>query len=507
MKDRLRPGLVALTSGAAFIAGLDNLVVTFALPSIQRDFDLDVTALSWTVNAYTLTFAVFMLAAAAIGERVGRRVAFQIGVAVFTLSSIAVALAPSLGVLTAARAVQGIGAAILVPLSLTLLVQESSKEKRPVAIAIWSSAQGLATAIGPLVGGAVVQFAGWQWAFWINVPIGIALVLFAGSTVRNTKNSAGRFDLLGLAALSLGVFGIVLALTVGERNNGPVTAVVLAAVGLVLVLWFARHERRIKAPVINPRLWASKGFTLTNITALLVTAGMFGVVFIFTQYLQRVMGHEPLQAGLMTLPWTLLPVVAAPVAGQLVAKLGTKRILSFGTLLQAMSLAWFAVVISPDVPYGLLLPGLMLAGLGMGAFFAVLATQALSFVQTSDEGIASGINNFVRELGVLIGVATLTAVFVASGSQTTAEQFTAGLVTSLWAGVGLLILAVLASFLTPSSNLAQETLIEVSAARPTSGAVDYQRLVAEDRRTEQRQSRQAETPDKQERYRPRGPRP
>lgn len=468
MEVGLRGGVVALTSGAAFIAGLDNLVVTFALPAIQRDLGLDVTALSWTVNAYTLTFAVFMLAAAALGERIGRRTAFQIGIAIFTVSSIAVALAPGIGILTAARALQGVGAAILVPLSLTLLVQETSKEKRPIAIAIWSSAQGLATAIGPLIGGAIVQFAGWQWAFWVNVPIGIVLIACAPIGLRNIVSARGRFDAIGLLSLSLGVFALVLALTFGEAGASLAFATLLGLVGVILLIWFANHEKWTKVPVISPRLWGSKGFSLTNITALLVTAGMFGVVFLLTQYLQRVIGYEPLQAGLLTLPWTLLPVIAAPVAGQLVAKLGTKPILTVGTALQALALAWFAFFIRPDMPYPLLLPGLLLAGLGMGAFFAVLATQVLAFVRASDEGIASGINNFVRELGVLVGVAVLTAVFVLSGSQRSDEEFTAGLTVSLWAGTALLVAATFASLATPRPPaVAVET---ETANRPSVGA-------------------------------------
>lgn len=458
MNSELRTSVLVVTSAAAFIAGLDNLVVTFALPAMQRQFHLDVTELSWTVNAYTLTFAMFMLAAAAMGDRIGRRLAFQIGVAIFTVASIAVALAPGIEFLTAARALQGLGAAILVPLSLTLLVQDTSHEKRPVAIAIWSSAQGLATAIGPLVGGAIVQFVGWQWAFWINVPIGIALAVFAGRVLRDAKQNTGRFDWIGLVTLSAAVLALVLALTLGGGNRGALPAMALGAAGAGLLFWFFGHERRTKTPVVNPRLWRSMGFTLTNVTALLVTAGMFGVVFLLTQYLQKVMGFAALQAGLLTLPWTLLPVIAAPLAGKLVARLGTNAILTVGSALQAISLAWFAWVIRPDVPYLQLLPGLIFAGLGMGAFFAVLATQALSYVRTADEGIASGINNFVRELGVLVGVAALTAVFVASGSQGNAANFTVGLRASLWAGVVLLGLAVIASAVTPRKSPTQDTV-------------------------------------------------
>ncbi|MDO5065898.1 MAG: DHA2 family efflux MFS transporter permease subunit [Propionibacteriaceae bacterium] len=445
MRSGLSTGVVALTAGAAFIAGLDNLVVTFALPAIQRDFGLGVAALSWTVNAYTFTFAVFMLAAAAVGERIGRRTAFQVGVGVFTAASAMVALAPGIEVLIIARAVQGVGAAILVPLSLTLLVQETAEEKRPMAIAIWSAAQGLATAIGPLIGGAIVQFVGWQWAFWINVPIGLLLLLAAPRMVRNLATVHGSFDLLGLVGLSAGMLALVIALTAGD----PMLAAGAGALGLFILLWFLLHIRRAQNAVVDPRLLRSKGFTLTNVTALLVTAGMFGVVFLLTQYFQRVLGYEPLQAGLLTLPWTLLPVIAAPIAGQLVARFGTKVILTVGAVLQAASLVSFALVLRPDVPYLLLLPGLLLAGLGMGAFFAVLATQALRFVATKDEGIASGINNFVRELGVLVGVAALAAVFVATGGQADATQFTRGLVASLWVGAAVLTLAVVTSLMTP----------------------------------------------------------
>ncbi|MDO5083827.1 MAG: MFS transporter [Arachnia propionica] len=445
MKSGSSTGVVALTAGAAFIAGLDNLVVTFALPAIQRDFGLEVSALSWIVNAYTFTFAVFMLAAAAVGERIGRRTAFQVGVGIFTAASIMVALSPGVEVLVIARAVQGVGAAILVPLSLTLLVQETVEERRPVVIAVWSAAQGLATAIGPLIGGAIVQFVGWQWGFWINVPIGLLLMFAAPRMVRDLTTSTGAFDLVGLIGLSTAVLALVIALTAG----GPALAIGVGAVAVVSFVWFLGHIRRSRHPIIDPGLLSSRGFTLTNLTALLVTAGMFGVVFLLTQYLQRVRGYEPLQAGLLTLPWTLLPVLAAPIAGQLVPRFGTGRILTFGALLQAASLVSFALVLRPDVPYLLLLPGLLLAGLGMGAFFAVLATQALRFVPAKDEGIASGINNFVRELGVLIGVAMLTAVFIITGDQSDAAQFTRGLVASLWVGAAVLTLAVVSSLSTP----------------------------------------------------------
>lgn len=449
MKTGLRGSAIAITSGAAFIAGLDNLVVTFALPSIQRDFNLDVAALSWTVNAYTLTFAVFMLAAAALGERIGRRTAFQIGIVIFTLSSAVVALAPGVEVLTVARAVQGIGAAVLVPLSLTLLVQETSVEKRPVAIAIWSSGQGLAVAVGPLIGGVIVQFVGWQWAFWINVPLGIVLVLTAPIVLQDVKNMTGRFDTTGLVSLSLGVVALVLALTLGEIGEGFVLNGALAVLSFILLLWFFIRERTIDNPVISPHLWASRGFTLTNTTALLVGAGMNGVVFLLTQYLQKIMGYEPLQAGLMTLPWTLLPVITAPIAGRLVDKMGTKNILAGGTVLQAASLIWFAFTIRADIPYPLFLPGLLLAGLGAGTFYAVLATQVLVFVHKTDEGIASGINNFVRELGILIGIASLTAVFVMNGSQQNETEFTSGFKASLWAGAMLLMVATVVCLLVP----------------------------------------------------------
>ncbi|MEV7010592.1 DHA2 family efflux MFS transporter permease subunit [Streptosporangium sp. NPDC051022] len=440
-----------ITGVAAFMASMDNLVVTTALPTIRDRFSASLESLEWTVNAYTLTYAIFLLTAAILGDRFGRRRVFVGGVALFTVASAAAALATSAGFLVLARAVQGVGASVIFPLALTLVVQSVAQERRGMAIAGLSGMSGLAIAIGPWIGGAIVELGDWHWVFWINVPIGLILVPLAFRFLRESHGPYSRLDVRGTALVTLGLLGVVYGMVRSTSlgwGNLQVIAPVVA--GAALLVWFVFWERTVANPVVPPRLFRSRGFTLSNLVALLVQGGMFGAVFLLTQFLQHVLNFSPAGAGLRTLPWTMMPVLVAPLAGMFGERLGVRRLMVAGALLQGGALAWFALTVSPTVSYLVLLPAMVVAGLGMGLFFALSARQTLDFVSVAEEGVASGVNSSMRQVGVVMGIAVLSGLFAATGGYADSEAFVAGLRPALWAGTVILALGAVAALLTPS---------------------------------------------------------
>ncbi|GII01829.1 DHA2 family efflux MFS transporter permease subunit [Planobispora takensis] len=457
-----------ITGVSAFMASMDNLVVTTALPTIRQDLHASLESLEWTVNAYTLTYAIFLLTAAILGDRFGRRMIFTSGVALFTAASAAAAMAPAAGVLIAARAVQGIGAAMIFPLSLTLLVRAAAPERRGAVIAAFTGMSGLAIALGPWVGGVIVEIGDWHWVFWINVPIGLVLVPLAARLLSESHGPYGRLDVRGTLLVTSGLLGIVYGM-VRSTSLGWGSPQVIApiAAGVLLLAGFAAWERRVANPVVPPRLFRRRGFTLSSLVGMLVQFGMFGAIFLLTQFLQHVLGFSPLDAGLRTLPWTVMPVLVAPLAGAFGDRIGVKRLMVAATVLQASALAWFAVVVSPAVPYPALLPAMVVAGAGMGLFFAVGPRQALDFVAVEEEGVAAGVNSAGRQVGVVMGVAVLAGLFAAAGGgYGSGEEFVAGLRPALWAGAGFLALAAGAAVLTPSRPPATvHTLREAEGAR------------------------------------------
>ena len=441
----------AVTATALFMASLDNLVVTTALPSIRDHLHASLEGLQWTVNAYTLTFAVLLLTGATLGERYGRRRMFVAGLALFTAGSAAAAMAPGIGLLIAARAVQGVGAAILIPLTLTLLSAAVSPERRGLALGAWGAVGGLAIAIGPLVGGAVVEGASWQWIFWLNVPIGIVLLPIAWTKLTESHGSTTRLDLPGLILASVGLLGIVLGVVRGN-DHGWTSLTVLPAlvIGAVLVAAFIGWELRgAREPMRPMQLFRSRGFALTNAASLLMFFGMFGSIFLLAQFLQVVQHYSPLQAGLRTLPWTAMPVFIAPFAGALSDKIGGRALLATGLGLQAIGLGWLAVVASPTVAYTTLVPAFVISGVGMSLFFAPVANVVLSSVRRDQEGIASGANNAIRELGGVFGIAVLGAVFSAHGSYASGTAFVSGLAPAVWVGAAAVAVASAAALFLP----------------------------------------------------------
>jgi len=456
----------AVTSTALFMALLDNLVVTTALPSIRAHLHASLQGLQWTVNAYTLTFAVLLLTGATLGERYGRRRLFVVGLGLFTAGSAAAALAPGIGALVAARAIQGVGAAIVIPLTLTLLSAAVTPERRGLALGAWGAVGGLAIAIGPLVGGAVVEGASWQWIFWLNVPIGIALLPIAWTRLTESRGPATSLDLPGLVLASVGLLGIVYGVVRGN-DHGWTSATVLApiVIGAALVAAFVAWELRTREPMLPMHLFRSRGFTMTNAASLLMFFGMFGSIFLLAQFLQVVQHYSPLQAGLRTLPWTGMPVFVAPIAGALSDRIGGRPLLATGLALQAIGLGWLAAVASPTVAYTTMVPAFVIAGIGMSLFFAPVANVVLSSVRRDQEGIASGANNAIRELGGVFGIAVLGAVFSAHGSYLSGTAFVSGLAPAVWVGGAAVAVASAAALLLPRMRRAATGGLAAEQAR------------------------------------------
>jgi EmrB/QacA subfamily drug resistance transporter len=437
----------AITSAALFMVTLDNLVVTTALPVIRTDLHAGLSGLEWTVNAYTLTFAVLLLTGAALGDRFGRRRVFAIGLGIFTLASAAAALAPSIGALDAARALQGVGGAIVLPLTLTILAAGVPENRRGVFLGAWGGISGLAVAFGPLVGGAVVSGISWHWIFWLNVPLGLVLIPLALSRLDETKGPFGSVDLPGLGLVSAGLFGIVWGLVRGNSVGWGSTEIVGALVaGAVVLAGFVAWELRAEHPMLPMRFFRNRTFALANFASMLMSFGMFGSIFLLAQFFQTVQGYSPLGSGLRILPWTAMPMIVAPIAGALSDKLPAHRIIGTGLALQAIGLGWIAATSSPTAPYSSFVVPFVISGIGMGMFFAPIANVILSAVRGEEEGQASGANNAVRELGGVFGVAVLASVFSQYGGYGTAGSFVEGMTPAVWIGAGVVAVGSLAAF-------------------------------------------------------------
>ena len=446
-----------ITSVALFMVTLDNLVVTTALPVIRTDLNASLESLEWTVNAYTLTFAVLLLTGAALGDRFGRRLVFSIGIGIFTVGSVAAALAPNVEALNIARAVQGLGGALVMPLTLTILSAAVPKEKRGLALGAWGGISGLAVAFGPVVGGAVVQGLSWQWIFWLNVPIGIILIPLALSRLQESHGPGGKLDLPGLGLASAGLFGIVWGLIRGNGQGWTSPEIVISlSLGLVIVAAFVAWELRTAAPMLPMRFFRKPAFALANVASLFMFFGMFGSIFLLSQFFQTVQGYSPLSAGLRILPWTLAPMFVSPIAGILSDKVPGKTIVGIGLSLQAVSLVWMGLVSTPTVAYSELIVPFIIAGIGMSLFFAPMANIVLSAVRPQEEGQASGANDVVRELGGVFGVAVLASVFATFGGYESGQAFTDGMNPALIIGGIVVGLGALAAFAIPGRSRKSE---------------------------------------------------
>jgi EmrB/QacA subfamily drug resistance transporter len=456
---------LAITSVALFMVSLDNLVVTTALPVIRHSLHASISQLEWTVNAYTLTFAVLLLTGAALGDRFGRRRLFVLGLLLFTGASAAAALSTSANTLDLARALQGVGGAIVTPLTLTILSAAVPANRRGLALGVWGGIGGLAIAIGPLVGGAIVSGISWHWIFWVNVPIGLVLAPLALSRLEETRGSDRSLDLPGLALASSGLLGIIWGLVRGNAHGWTSLGIVAPIVGgALLVAAFVAWELRARSPMLPMQFFRDRTFALTNVASLLMFFGMFGSIFLLAQFFQTVQGMSPLQSGLRILPWTAMPIFISPLAGALSDRIGGQRLMTAGLTLQSAGLIWIAAIMTTSTPYSSLVIPFMLSGAGMALFFAPVANVVLSSVRPEQEGKASGANNAIRELGGVFGVAVLASVFAHLGGYRTAETFTHGASVAVYVGGGIVALGAVAAAMIRRRPAAAETEVGLQLA-------------------------------------------
>jgi EmrB/QacA subfamily drug resistance transporter len=436
-----------------FMATLDNLVMTNALPSIRLDMGATVEELQWFVNAFTLSFATVILLAAALGDRYGRRTVFVIGTIVFTLASVLSALSTEPWQLIVSRGLQGVGAAAVTAMSLTLLVGSVSVRYRSLAIGVWGGINGLGVALGPLVGGAVVEGFTWEAIFWLNVPVGLIAIPLALYALPNSFGARVRADIVGVALVGLGILGVVYGIVSGNDAGWDSLEVIGSLVaGAALIAAFIVWESRVANPLLPLGLFRDRSFSVANVVGLTFSFGVFGSIFILIQFLQVVQGFSPLGAGVATMPWTMAPMVVAPLAGLIAPRVGTRALIVVGLLLQAAGILWIAATMSADVEYTTLLPAFVAAGIGMGLVFAPMSTAVLATMRTADHAKASGTNSTVREVGVALGIAVLTAVFVGAGGQLLPTEYVDAAIPAVTVG-GLALLASAAlSLLLPSGR-------------------------------------------------------
>jgi EmrB/QacA subfamily drug resistance transporter len=440
---------LVLAGLAAFMTALDTLVVTTALPVLRVDLHSSLSGLEWTVNAYNLAFACLLLTGAALGDRFGRRRMFAIGLGVFTAASAASALAPSVQALIFARAMQGAGAAIVTPLTLTLISEAFPVEKRGVAIGMWGGIAGLAVAAGPVIGGAVVSGIDWHWIFWLNVPIGVALIPAALARLSESRGPRPQLDLPGLALALTGTLGLTWGL-VRANTLGWTSPEVLATLitGASLAVAFVVWERHTTNPMLPPALFQNRSFSAANGVSFFMYAGLFGALFLMSQLLQTALGNSPLQAGLRLLPWSFPPMIIAPIAGALASRFGNRPFMILGLAMQAGGLAWVAAIASPGVDYLQLGMAFTIAGIGTSLCFPTVAEAIMSGAPRQDAGVASGVNSAIRELGGVAGVAILASVFIHNGGYAGPHAFMHGFTPAVWVAVGLSGIGVLAATLT-----------------------------------------------------------
>jgi EmrB/QacA subfamily drug resistance transporter len=443
--------VVVLTAIGSLMAALDTLVVSTALSTIRLDFDASVEQLEWTVNSYNLSFAVLLITAAALGDRYGRRRLYAAGLAVFAVSSAACALAPDVGWLIAGRAVQGAGAALIMPLGLALLSAAFPAEKRGAAIGIFSAITGLAVASGPLVGGAVVEGVSWEWIFWLNVPIGLLAIPLVLSRMKESFGSDSSLDLAGLALVSSGTFGLVWGLVRGNQAGWSSVEVVGAlAAGVALLVAFVAWELRAREPMLPMGMFRSRAFSAGNAAIFLTFASLFTGVFFFAQFLQTAVDHGPLGAGVRLLPWTATFMTVAPVAGALADRIGERPLMVSGLTLQAVGLGWFALIAEPGMAYSSMLAPFVVAGVGVSMAIPAAQNSVVGSVEPEAIGKAAGVNTMMRELGGVFGIAVTVAVFAGTGSYLSAHAFVDGFAPAIGVAAGMAALGAIAALGLPA---------------------------------------------------------
>ncbi len=457
--------MLGLTSVASLMVALDTLVVSTALSTIRVHLSASIEALEWTVNAYSLSFAVLLMTAAVLGDRFGRKRLFVAGVGLFTAASAACALARSVGWLVAARAVQGAGAAVVMPLALALLSAAFPAQQRAKALGIFSGVAGLAVLGGPVVGGAVTQGLAWPWIFWLNIPIGVLLVPLALRRMPESFGAPSKPDIGGLALVTAGAFGVVWGL-VRANTAGWASVEVVAALmaGALLTAAFVVWELRAAEPMLPMWLFRSRAFSSGNAAALLMFGSLFGAVFFMAQFLQTALGNGPLGAGLRLAPWTATLFVVAPVAGALVNRTGERPLMVGGLVLQAAGMGWIALMARPGLAYIDLVAPLIVAGCGVSMAMPAAQNSIMGAVTASAIGKASGAFNSMRQLGGVLGIAIAVAVFAGLGGYGSARAFSDGFAPAMGVLAGLSLLGAVAAAAAPARREAT-----ASVAAPVAG--------------------------------------
>jgi len=457
--------VLGLTSVASLMVALDTLVVSTALSTIRVHLSASIEALEWTVNAYSLSFAVLLMTAAVLGDRFGRKRLFVAGVGLFTAASAACALARSVGWLVAARAVQGAGAAVVMPLALALLSAAFPAQQRAKALGIFSGVAGLAVLGGPVVGGAVTQGLAWPWIFWLNIPIGVLLVPLALRRMPESFGAPSKPDIGGLALVTAGAFGVVWGL-VRANTAGWASVEVVAALmaGALLTAAFVVWELRAAEPMLPMWLFRSRAFSSGNAAALLMFGSLFGAVFFMAQFLQTALGNGPLGAGLRLAPWTATLFVVAPVAGALVNRTGERPLMVGGLVLQAAGMGWIALMARPGLAYIDLVAPLIVAGCGVSMAMPAAQNSIMGAVTASAIGKASGAFNSMRQLGGVLGIAIAVAVFAGLGGYGSARAFSDGFAPAMGVLAGLSLLGAVAAAAAPARREAT-----ASVAAPVAG--------------------------------------
>ena len=450
---RLRWVLV-LTSTAYFMVILDTGALFTALPQMQRDLHANLASLQWIVNSYGIAFAAGILTAAALGDRFGRRRVFNLGLTLFTLSSAACALAPSAAELTVARTVQGLGAAAVLPLSLTILTAAYPPQRRGLIVGIYGGLAGLAVAAGPVIGGVVTEALDWHWIFWLNVPIGLLATTLATRLLPESHGAPERLDVAGVSLVTAGVISLVWALVRANDIGWSSPEIVSTLVaGCVLLAGFVGWERRVRAPMLPMRLFSGRVFAVGNVTMFFMAGATFAAAFLITQEFQFARGYSPISTGLRLLPFFGAPMLISPLAGALSDRIGRRPIMVTGLALQALGFAWVAARGSLRTSWLELVIALLVAGVGVSMALPTVPTAVLNSVAQTEMGKASGVNYMAQRFGAVFAIAIASAVFSAHGNLSSPSAVTAGFRPALWSCVVFATLAALSSVaITPRTS-------------------------------------------------------
>jgi EmrB/QacA subfamily drug resistance transporter len=419
---------LAAVSFGLFMIMLDNTVVNVALPSIQEDLGADLSQLQWIVTGYALSFAALMLIGGKLADAYGRRRLFVLGIVVFTGASLWCGLADSGEMLIAARVLQGVGAALMNPATLSIIAATFPPKERGMAIGIWAGVSALALAIGPLAGGLLTEHLSWHWIFFINIPVGVIAIAASYLLITESKDDTHEnLDLPGLATSALGLFALTYGLIEANAYGWSSARIVGSfAVAAVSLLAFVRIEQRRRAPMLDLSLFRNGTYAGANLAMLLVALSMFGVFFFVSLYMQNILGYSAVQAGAAFLPMTVVIILAAPAAGKLSDRHGSRWLMSVGMVLLGLQLLYLSQL-GPDASFWNLLPGLLLGGLGMGITMTPTAAAATRAVPVEKSGVGSAVLNAMRQVGGSVGIALMGAIVAAqAGGRPGVDGFMAG---------------------------------------------------------------------------------